>query len=246
MSGPVSQPPYDPQATQQLGPVPRPGRQQGFRQRPPTGPQRPRRSKALDYGLKALGLVLVAVVSGVLWWVFQGTGPSGPDRPPGTDATSSPYQFTPYHQAVTVSNCADLATMSVKQYLAQHPCQQLSRSLYTTQLPNGGGQVLVGLAVVRMSSAADAKGLDNISKGDNTGHVVDLVEDGTVTVPGGPPKGKGLENGGYASAASTSTEVIAVTEFLSNAQDTPSNLAASQSNLKAVAEAAVKQLGGAK
>lgn len=192
----------------------------------------------MDYTLKGLGLVLVAVLSGVLWWVFRQDGSASPQKPPG-NATTSSYQFTPYHNPVTDPNCPAYATASVKAFLSQHACQQVSRSLYTTQLP-GGAQVLVGVAVVRMGTAADASGLDAVSNGSNTGHVRDLVEDKTAAVPGGPTS---LERGGYASAASGATEVIAVTEFFDNAKDTTANLTSSQSTLRAVAQAAVQQLG---
>jgi hypothetical protein len=192
----------------------------------------------MDYTLKGLGLLLVAVLAGLLWWVFRQDNSSGPQRPPGSAATSG-YQFTPYHNPVTDPNCAAHATATVKQFLSQHACQQVSRSLYTTQLP-GGAQVLVGVAVLRMGSAADASGLDAVSNGASTGHVRDLVEDKIATVPGGPSS---LERGGYASAAAGTTEVIAVTEFFDNAKDTQANLTSSLNTLQSVAHAAVQQLG---
>ncbi|HWE88956.1 MAG TPA: hypothetical protein VG317_05775 [Pseudonocardiaceae bacterium] len=214
----------DPDGTQRIAPPPG----------PPSAGRPGDRSKALDWTLKGLGLLLVAVLSGLVWWLFhQGSGPT--EKPPGS-AVAGAYQFTPYHQPVNDSTCAPHATGQLRQYLVSHSCQQLSRSLYTTQLSDGR-QVLVGVAVLHMGNTAAATGLDTLSNTSDTGHVKDLVEDKTAAAPNGPTN---LENGGYASAASGTDEVIAVTELFASSQNGNAKAA-----LNAVASAAVRQLGSA-
>jgi hypothetical protein len=226
---------------QALG-APPPDLQQGGYPPPPAPigppPFAPARSKALDYTLKGLGLLGVAVVSGFLWWLTHNQAPATDQTAPPPQHPAGKYQFVPYVAVNTVGDCADHATAQVQAYLRQHPCVSMSRSLYTTTLSDND-KVISSVAVVRMPSAADAKGLDAVSKGNGTGHVEDQVEEG-YQVPNGPTS---LEAGGYESRSTGSTEVIVITAFLNGAEDNSHALAAqpTQDLLKAVSTDALNQ-----
>jgi len=204
----------------------------------PQGPVRPARSKALDYTLKGLGLLGVALVSGFLWWLTHNQPPvdtqaaSPPQHPAGR------YQFVPYFAVSTDTNCVKHSTGQVQTYLQQNPCLSLSRSLYTTTLSNGD-KVISSVAVVKMPTAAQARALDDVSKANSTGHVTDQVEEG-YPVPNGPTT---LEDGGYKSQATGATEVIVITEFFNGAEDNAQALAAQDTValLKSVSTDALNQ-----
>jgi hypothetical protein len=204
----------------------------------PQPPVQPSRSKALDYTLKGLGLLGVAVVSGFLWWLTHNQ-PAVTDQagPPPAHPTGK-YQFTPYVAVSTDADCAKHATGKVQNFLQQNACVSVSRSLYTAKLADGD-EVISSVAVVKMPTAAEAVALDKISKGNSTGHVTDQVEDG-YPVPNGPTS---LEDGGYESRTSGSSEVIVITAFLNGAEDTQHALADQDTNalLKAVSTDALNQ-----
>jgi hypothetical protein len=213
---------------------------------PPAGPpqraqqppnDRERRAKIIDYGLKGLGLLGVALVSGLLWYLIRNNpAPAGSAAAPPPSQTAGLYQFQPYQPATTESDCAAHATNRVKIYLQQHPCVSLTRSLYTTSLPDSQ-KVVTSIAVVRMDTAAAAKGLQQESDGNGTGHVKDLVEDGVV-IPGGP---KALQDGGYYSAVRGNRVIIAETEYVDGGQDSPANLNNNNHALLGVSQDAVHQ-----
>ncbi len=212
-----------------------PGRPSGGRSG--GGQFRPDRSRLVDYTLKGLGLLGVALVAGFLWFLVR--------NDPATPAqahTSSPtapagvYAFQPYQPASTVGDCADHATDKVKDFLESHTCLSLRRSLFTASLTNGQ-EIVTSVAVVRMSAPADAAALEAISDTDQTGHVKDLVEEGKV-IPNGPDT---LQEAGYYSLQRGSRLVIVMTEYVDGTLDNPANLAAKDKLLKAVSADAAKQ-----
>jgi len=205
------------------------------RTQPPRDPER--RAKIIDYGLKGLGLLGVALVSGLLWYLIRNNPatPGGQAAPPPSQ-TAGLYQFQPYQPPTTDSDCATHATNKVKIYLQQHPCVSLTRSLYTTSLADSQ-RVVTSIAIVRMDTAAAAKELQRESDGNGTGHVKDLVEDGVV-IPGGP---KSLQDGGYYSAVRGNRVIIAETEYVDGGQDSPGNLNSNNHMLLGVSQDAVKQ-----
>jgi hypothetical protein len=206
--------------------------------RPPT-PKRDaaRRAKVIDYGLKGLGLLGVALVSGFLWYLIRNNpAPTGPSQASPPTQQVGVYQFQPYQPAATETDCAGHSTNDVKTYLEQHPCVSLTRSLYTTNLTNGQ-KVVTSVAVVRMDGVVTAKALQKVSDGNGTGHVKDLVEDGVV-IPGGP---KTLQVGGYFSAVHGVRVVVVETEFVDGNLDSGGNLATSNRALRAVSQDAAKQ-----
>jgi hypothetical protein len=90
-----------------------------------------------------------------------------------------------------------------------------------------------------MDNAADAKALQQVSDGNGTGHVKDLVEDGVV-IPSGP---NSLQNGGYFSAVRGSRVLIVMTEYVDGTQDTTSNLDSADNSrtLRGVSQDAARQ-----
>lgn len=198
---------------------------------------RPDRARLLDYTLKGLGLVGVALVSGFLWFLIR----NNPAAPPQAHTHSSTgpaglYAFQPYQTAQTATDCVTHSTDKVRSYLSGHPCVSLRRSLFTASLKNGQ-EVVTSVAVVRMASPADAAGLKAVSDRDATGHVKDLVEEGKV-IPNGPTS---LQNAGYRSMLRGSRVVIVMTEFVDGTLDGKSNLRAMDGLLKGVSADALKQ-----
>jgi hypothetical protein len=207
----------------------------------PGGRPRPDRTKLVDYTLKALGLVGVALVSGFLWYLIRNNPAQQPvahTAPPSSPAGI--YAFQPFTNPSTLTDCAAHATNDVQRYLQNNPCVSLHRSLFTASLTDGD-KVITSIAVVRMPTAAEATELKRISDGNSTGHVKDLVEDGVV-VPGGP---QSLQNAGYVSRQHGARVVIVMTEFVDGGKDTGGNLNASDQSLRAVSADAAKQgIGG--
>jgi hypothetical protein len=191
----------------------------------------------MDYTLKGLGLLGVAVVSGILWFLTHNEAPVQTHDPGQSAQQAGNYAFTPYVTAQTVGDCAKHATNRVQGFLQSHQCQSMSRSLWTTKLPDGDS-VLTSVAIVKMDNNADAKQLDKIGNESSSGHVQDLVEEG-YKVPSGPP---GVEDGGYESTVDGQYEVVVTAEFLNGAED--GNLSknqAAKNELYAVCKDAIAQ-----
>jgi hypothetical protein len=214
------------------------GRYTGYPQREePPKPSRfggATRSKAVEYTLKGLGLVGVAVVSGLLWYLIR-NNPSAPTHPPVPTQSNGAYTFEPYHSAQTDADCSAHATKDVRTFFRREPCVSLTRSLYTTKLADDE-RVITSVVVVRMTTPAQAADLRRVSDLTGSGHIKDLVEDG-VAVPGGP---HWLQDGGYDSAVSGSDVIVTTTEYVDNTQDTPANLTNKNADLKAVSTDAIR------
>jgi hypothetical protein len=218
---------------------------QSMGDRPPAGnyppyppPEKPRGGKgfaaftktpAFEYALKGLGLVGVAVLSGLLWYLVR-NNPNAPTHgAPPTQPAAGAYSFEPYHSAQTETDCAAHSTQQVQRFFRRQPCVSLTRSLYTTKLPDDS-RVITSVVVVKMTTPQQATDLRALSDLDGSGHVKDLVEDG-VSVPGGP---NGLQDAGYESSVSGSSLIVTMTEFMDSTQDTKVNLDGHKDALKAV------------
>ena len=162
-------------------------------QLPVQPPPPPRR---ITWAGKALALVGVAVVSGLVWWVLQPSDPVGQPVPQPQKAAGE-FEFTTVPQLpepVKDSDCATHATSQTQAFFKTTPCVQLTRAFYTAKLPDGR-VVYSSVSVVKMKTAAEAKALRELTQKDGTGNVKDLVLDKAVSVP---PLTT-LANGGYAS-----------------------------------------------
>jgi hypothetical protein len=168
----------------------------------------------MDYTLKGLGLLGVALVSGFVWFLTHNEAPVTTQNSNQSTQHAGKYSFTQFEAASVVGDCADHATGEVQTYLQSHPCLSLTRSLWTTALSDND-KVLVSVEVVKMPSAAEAAQLDKIGEASSSGHVLDQVEEG-YPVPDGP---KGVQDGGYKSSAQGQYEVIATAEYYTGSED---------------------------
>ncbi|MFI9817510.1 hypothetical protein [Saccharothrix variisporea] len=172
---------------------------------------RPPRRLPSGWWLKGLGLVGVAVVSGLVWLVVMPKGDSGTTPTTTSTAPTGEFSFARAPQApeaVLDSSCAPHAYGKAKEYFTTTPCQQLSRSLYTVSA--GGKQVLVSVVVVKMADDKAATDLKKFLDGDNTGNLYDLSREGVAKVPGGPDW---VAHGEYASTVRGRELVIVESDF---------------------------------
>lgn len=184
---------------------------QAPRQAPRRSPE-PGKNKTREYVLKGLGLVLVAVVSGMLWWLVQ-QGNSRPESSQDTGGTTTPktkYEFVKHEEVpepVRDSKCSTSSYNDTRKFFEKNPCTRLTRELYTATVD--GRKVFTSVAVVRMPSAEKARELKELTERDNTGNVNDLVRENRVKVPGL----KTLSGGGFASKIDGSDVVIVESDF---------------------------------
>ncbi|WP_125728327.1 hypothetical protein [Kibdelosporangium aridum] len=174
---------------------------------PPSRAPEPGKNKTREYVLKGLGLVLVAVVSGMLWWLIQqsGNAPDSTTQPTEQAQPQTKFKFVKHEQGaapVRDSNCARVSYEDVKTFFEKKPCTEVVRELYTTTVD--GKKVYSSVAVVRMSNAADAAELKKLTETDGTGNVNDLVKDGRVKVNGL----RSLAGGAFASKLSGNDVII--------------------------------------
>lgn len=183
---------------------------------PPVPPQPPKR--ALPF--KALGLVGIAVLSGLVWLALSTGGSSTPELPPpGTSATATAGEFAfvksdQVPEPMRDSKCADHAYGQTKDFLIKTPCQQLVRAAFTTKLADGR-TAYTSVSIVRMRSTEDATKFKELTSADGTGNVNDLVLEGVVTVPGL----KSLAKGGFANQLRDRDVLIVETDAMPHGPD---------------------------
>jgi hypothetical protein len=180
----------------------------------PTPPDR--RNRLL---LQGLGLVGVAVLSGLVFWAVQPSHVTGVAQPAADQrtVTGGKYTYTRVAGPATDQDCAQHAFGQTQQFLQKNPCQQLTRSLYSTTLPNGTVAV-VSVVDVKMPSADVAEQLHQLTSSDNTGNIEDLIKDGGVAMPNLPTT-KELQDGGFAATANGDVTTIALSAFVGGHQD---------------------------
>jgi hypothetical protein len=158
---------------------------------PPPGNQ------VLVWVLRGLGLVAVAVISGLVWWYINDDGAPPPALEETTEQQAGgQFEFAPIDQVKDPrhdSNCADHSYDDVQAFFRKTPCEQLTRALYTTTDAEGR-TVYTNVSVVRMPTAENAAQLRELADSDGTGNVTDLVKAGVVKVPSLPD----VNGGGYA------------------------------------------------
>ncbi len=165
--------------------------------------------------LKAGGLVAIAVVSALLWWVIR----HEPETTPVADTStkSGQFQYTLVEGPQVTSDCASKAYGDTKDFFTQTPCTRLSRALYTTE--TGGQKALVSVVLVTMPGEVTATQLKQLTDKDGTGNVSDLVRDGTFKVQGAP-KVSG-DNAAYDSRVTGADVAIVLTNFYNKHNDKP-------------------------
>jgi hypothetical protein len=185
---------------------------------PPPRPPAPKPSRR-GLLLKGLGLVGVAVVSGLVWLVVmpknEQTGTPAPTSAPPGEFTFAKSPEVP--EPLKDSNCAPHAYGETQKFLTATPCQQLTRGLYTTTV-SGSGKVLVSVVVVRMHDDEAAVRLKQVTDGNGTGNIYDLAKEGIVKVEGGPAW---VAHGGYASTRNGRNVVIVESDLYGATKDSP-------------------------
>jgi hypothetical protein len=173
-------------------------------------------SPVMVWTLRVLGLVAVAVISGLVWYYITNDNKPGPSQQADQPAKQGKYAFVAAPQLpdpVRDSNCVEHSRGKVQEFLQSHQCSGLVRRLYTVTTPDGR-TAFASVSAVRMASAQDATALENLTKADGTGNIKDLVLDGKAKVPGL----KELDlHGGYASQRVDATLVIVEADFSTNA-----------------------------
>jgi hypothetical protein len=164
--------------------------------------------------IKGAGLVGIAVVSSLLWWLIRHHDPQVVVAQPSANAAT--YNFTLAEGPVVSSDCASNSYGKTKAFFTAQPCTRLSRALYLTT--SGGAKVMVSVVLVTMPDAAQAQQLKTLTDSDNTGNVNDLIRDGTSKIAGAP----NLAVGQYASAANGPDVTIVLAQFFDHRSDKPS------------------------
>lgn len=139
--------------------------------------------------MRGLGLVVIAAVSGLVWYYINNDSSAPPtDIGGGTTTTEAPsgvYQFTAYkdmQEPDDVTNCAEHAYEGTKAFLRKTKCDHLARQLFVTTVKDR--TIYTSVSVVTMQNEADAQQLRDITDTDGKGNVNDIVRDGLVKIDG--------------------------------------------------------------
>lgn len=198
--GPVSHPHFTPgpSDTAPIAAVPaHPG--------PPSGPPR---NRALL--LRGTGLVAIAVVAGLLWYLIRhDSTPAAPVADESPAPTKPAFDYKLVEGPVKATDCVANSYTGAKKFFQDNPCKALGRALYTVQ--SGDAKALVSVALVTMPDAAQATALKTLTDRDGTGNVSDLVRDGTFHDTDAP-KLSG-EQAAYQSEAKAAEVTIVLTDF---------------------------------
>jgi hypothetical protein len=170
--------------------------------------QEPRGNPALAWTLRIVGLVAVAVISGVVWWYIQqeqGGSPTGYGGGETQQQSSGAYDFTAKLDAPQVDeSCAEHAYGDTKGFFQEHQCDRLTRSVFTTTID--GRTIYTSVSVVEMPDEETAGALRELTDTDGSGNVSDLVREDVVAVDGL----KSLSNGGGYDSAQQGKQVVIV------------------------------------
>jgi hypothetical protein len=170
-------------------------------------------SSALDWTLRIVGLVAVAVISGFVWWFLTNDSgdqdPTGYGNTPSEESGGGEFDFTAeLDQPVEDDSCGEHAYGQIKDFLNRKPCELLTRGIYSTSID--GRTVFTSVSVVRMADEGLAKELRDLTDTENTGNVNDLVREGEVSIDGLETLSAG---GGYDSSQDGTDVVIVESDY---------------------------------
>jgi hypothetical protein len=211
-------------APYQPGQAPWPDNQSQRPDRPPPiqfhdEEQGPRSNQALAWTLRVVGLLAVAVISGLVWWYIQndsggdatGYGGGGETQ----QQSSGAYDFKQKLDAPQVDQaCGDHAYGQIKNFLEEHNCVRLTRSVFTADIEDR--TVYTSVSVVEMADEDTAQQLQHLADKDGSGNVKDLVREGTVQVDGLTSLSA---SDGYASEVQGDRVTIVESDYDPNAKD---------------------------
>jgi hypothetical protein len=138
--------------------------------------------------MRAAGLVVIAVVSGLIWFYITNdtsstptnTGNENTQEDPGGRYTFTPHKGTPSPDRVT--DCAKHAYGDISTFLANTPCDHLTRQLFVTKVDDR--TIYTSVSVVVMPTEEDAAALRDATDKDGSGNISDVVRDGVVKISG--------------------------------------------------------------
>jgi hypothetical protein len=165
--------------------------------------------------LRGAGLVAIAVISGLLWFLIRhDSGSDEPTAQPPAQNTGQ-YTFTKVAGPVRSTDCVAKSYGKTKEFFQDNSCQSLVRALYTTD--SGGAKALVSVVLVGMPDSTKAKALKTLTEEDNTGNVTDLVQDKTFAGTG-TPKVSGSD-AAYAARVEGANVTIVLGDFYDKHKD---------------------------
>jgi hypothetical protein len=165
--------------------------------------------------LRSAGLVAIAVVSGLLWFLIRhDSTPDGPVAQQPAQNTGL-YTFTKVAGPVRTNECASKSYGDTHDFFQDNECQSLVRALYTTEA--GGAKALVSVVLVGMPDSTKAKALKALTEKDGTGNVTDLVKDKTFA-GSGVPSVSGTD-AAYASKVDGTNTTIVLADFYAKHKD---------------------------
>jgi hypothetical protein len=165
--------------------------------------------------VKGAGLVAIAVVAGLLWYLIMHKDPVQVADP--QPSPTAEYGFAMVDGPIVSPDCVALSYGKTKKFFGDSNCKRLSRALYTGTAE--GKKVLVSVVLVTMPDAAKAKQLKALTDTDGTGNVTDLVLDGTYKTQGGLKLSD--EAGQYQSSVSGADVTLVLAKFLDQHGDKP-------------------------
>jgi hypothetical protein len=174
----------------------------------------------MDWALRIVGLVAVAVVSGFVWWFITNESPPEDQTgfggtPSATERSSGEFEFTlEIPEAIEDEDCAEHAYGQIQDFLTETPCDRLIRAIYSTTVDDR--TVYTSVSVVEMADESTAKDLRELTDVDGSGNVNDLVREDEVQVPGLKTLSAG---GGYDSAQDGREVIIVESDYDPNAAE---------------------------
>ncbi|MDT8914791.1 hypothetical protein [Amycolatopsis sp. PS_44_ISF1] len=180
------------------------------------GPPAPGRGPARDNRtllLRGAGLVAIAVVSGLVWFLIRHD--SAPDPVAQPPAKTSQFDFKLVEGPSKSTDCAANSYGKAQGFFTDTPCASLARALYTVE--SGDAKALVSVALVSMPQASQAADLKKLTDQDGTGNITDLVRDHTYKASGAPSVSG--EKAAYESEVAGSDVTIVLTDFFEKHKD---------------------------
>ncbi|AXB49194.1 hypothetical protein A4R43_41035 [Amycolatopsis albispora] len=138
---------------------------------------------------QGVGLVLVALVSGLVWWLIRYEAEPEVQAQPDP-LVSGEFKYERVAGPATSADCAGNSYGEIKRWFGEHPCQRVVRALYVTNAGEGA-RALVSVVLVTMPDPELAAQLKAVTDTDNTGNISDLLRDGTANLPKAPDVAKG-------------------------------------------------------
>ncbi|OLT38484.1 hypothetical protein BJF85_09075 [Saccharomonospora sp. CUA-673] len=144
----------------------------------------------LPVAAKVGGLIAIALVSGLVWWLIR-YQPTTEGHAEATEdpLTSGEFAYEQVAGPEVSDDCAGNSYGRVVEWFEQQPCERVHRSLYETR--DGDARALVSVVVVTMPEQRGAQELKVTTDTNGTGNVNDLVRDGTAGIEGAPNVAQG-------------------------------------------------------